>query len=64
MKITLLAGLFCITALLYASAGFGGGSSYTALLIISGTDYRLVPIIALATEQASHYCLATKQFSC
>ena len=48
MKITLLAGLFCITALLYASAGFGGGSSYTALLIISGTDYHLVPIIALA----------------
>jgi len=47
MKFALLAGLFFITALLYASVGFGGGSTYTALLIMSGTDYRLVPIIAL-----------------
>lgn len=47
MKLSLLAGLFFITALLYASAGFGGGSTYTALLIMSGTDYRIVPIIAL-----------------
>lgn len=48
MKLILLAALFFITALLYASVGFGGGSTYTALLIMSGTDYRLIPIIALS----------------
>ncbi len=48
MKFALLAILFSLTALLYASVGFGGGSTYTALLIINGTDYRLVPIIALS----------------
>lgn len=47
MKILILASLFFITALLYASVGFGGGSTYTALLIVSGTDYRFVPVIAL-----------------
>ncbi len=47
MKIACLAALFFITAGLYASVGFGGGSTYTALLVISGTDYRLVPVIAL-----------------
>ena len=47
MKIALLAALFFLTALLYASVGFGGGSTYTALLVISGTDYRLVPVLAL-----------------
>lgn len=47
MKIALLAALFFVTALLYASVGFGGGSTYTALLIVAGTDYRLVPVIAL-----------------
>jgi len=47
MKLALLAGLFFITALLYASVGFGGGSTYTALLFMSGTDYLLIPIIAL-----------------
>lgn len=44
----LLAGLFAITALLYAAVGFGGGSTYNALLVLSGIDYRLVPSIALA----------------
>jgi len=33
MKIA-LAALFLITAGLYASVGFGGGSTYTALLIL------------------------------
>ncbi|MGJ8564284.1 MAG: sulfite exporter TauE/SafE family protein [Alphaproteobacteria bacterium] len=47
MKIALLAALFFLTALLYASVGFGGGSTYTALLVISGIDYRLVPVLAL-----------------
>lgn len=42
-----LAGLFALTALLYASVGFAGGSTYTALLVLSGADYRLVPILSL-----------------
>lgn len=39
---------FGITALLYASVGFGGGSTYAALLALSGLDYRLLPLVALA----------------
>ncbi len=42
-----LAALFAITALLYASVGFGGGSTYNALLVLHGTDYRILPAIAL-----------------
>ncbi|MEX0644415.1 MAG: sulfite exporter TauE/SafE family protein [Parvularculaceae bacterium] len=43
----LLVFLFFLTALLYASVGFGGGSTYNALLVLHGTDYRLLPAIAL-----------------
>ncbi|KCZ93372.1 sulfite exporter TauE/SafE family protein [Hyphomonas johnsonii] len=43
-----LAILFFITAMLYAAVGFGGGSTYNALLILNGTDYRILPSIALA----------------
>ncbi len=43
-----LALAFFGTALLYAIAGFGGGSTYTALLVLAGTDYRAVPIVSLA----------------
>jgi uncharacterized membrane protein YfcA len=43
----LLALAFLCTALLYASVGFGGGSSYNALLMISGADYRIVPLVSL-----------------
>jgi uncharacterized membrane protein YfcA len=42
-----LAALFALTALLYASVGFGGGSTYNALLVLGGTDYRILPAIAL-----------------
>lgn len=35
------------TALLYASVGFGGGSTYSALLSLAGFDYRLLPIVSL-----------------
>ena len=38
---------FFATALLYASVGFGGGSTYNALLILMEIDYTLVPVIAL-----------------
>ncbi|HEX8239543.1 MAG TPA: sulfite exporter TauE/SafE family protein [Allosphingosinicella sp.] len=44
----LLAALFFLAALLYGAAGFGGGSTYNALLVLAGTDYRAVPVIALA----------------
>lgn len=43
----LLSVLFFATALLYASVGFGGGSTYHALLILFDTDYRLLPVLAL-----------------
>lgn len=42
-----LAFAFLLTALLYASVGFGGGSTYAALLALSGLDYRLLPMVAL-----------------
>jgi uncharacterized membrane protein YfcA len=44
----LLALAFLVTALLYASVGFGGGSTYAALLALSGLDYRLLPLVSLA----------------
>ncbi|KUO51394.1 MAG: sulfoacetate transporter [Sphingomonadales bacterium BRH_c42] len=43
----LIAGFF-VTAMLYAAVGFGGGSTYAALLALSGLDYRLLPLLALA----------------
>ena len=39
---------FLVTALLYASVGFGGGSTYSALLTLVGFDYRLLPLVSLA----------------
>ena len=39
--------LFFVTAILYSSVGFGGGSTYLALLLIWGTPYYIFPIIAL-----------------
>jgi len=39
---------FFLTALLYASVGFGGGSTYAALLALAGLDYRVLPMVALA----------------
>ncbi len=38
---------FFMTALLYAAVGFGGGSTYNALLVLAETDYRILPSIAL-----------------
>ncbi len=45
---TILSALFLITAALYASVGFGGGSTYLALLLLSGVPYFIFPIIALS----------------
>ena len=43
----ILSILFLITAILYSSVGFGGGSTYLALLLIWEIPYYIVPIIAL-----------------
>jgi uncharacterized membrane protein YfcA len=42
-----LAALFGLVALIYASVGFGGGSSYTALLTFTGIEPKLIPVISL-----------------
>jgi len=44
----LLAILFLATAALYSSVGFGGGSTYLALLLIGGIPYFIFPVIALS----------------
>jgi hypothetical protein len=44
----LLAILFLITAILYSSVGFGGGSTYLALLLIWKIPYFIFPVIALS----------------
>ncbi len=38
---------FIATAFLYASVGFGGGSTYTVILIESGLHWELVPPVSL-----------------
>ncbi len=48
MKVALLTSLFFLTALLYASVGFGGGSTYTALLVLTGANYLIIPVVSLA----------------
>lgn len=48
MPLLVLTALFLVVAVAYSAVGFGGGSSYNALLILSGMDYRLVPAIALS----------------
>ena len=44
----LLSILFLVTAILYSSVGFGGGSTYLALLLIWGIPYYIFPVIALS----------------
>ena len=39
--------LFFVTALIYSSIGFGGGSTYLAILLIWGVPYTIFPVIAL-----------------
>lgn len=54
----LLPFLFGTVAFLYAMAGFGGGSTYTALLAISGLPLAAIPILSLTCN-----CLVTSQGS-
>ena len=44
----ILSILFLVTAILYSSVGFGGGSTYLALLLIWGVPYFIFPVIALS----------------
>ena len=44
----LLAILFLVTAVLYSSVGFGGGSTYLALLLIWEVPYFIFPVISLS----------------
>jgi len=43
----ILSILFFVTAILYSSVGFGGGSTYLALLLLWGVPYYIFPLIAL-----------------
>ena len=43
----ILSFLFFLTAILYSSVGFGGGSTYLAFLLIWGIPYQIFPVIAL-----------------
>ena len=43
----ILSFLFFLTATLYSSVGFGGGSTYLALLLIWDIPYLIFPVIAL-----------------
>ena len=42
-----LAIFFLVTAILYSSVGFGGGSTYLALLVLWKVSYTVFPVIAL-----------------
>tara|TARA_Y100000590_G_scaffold96712_1_gene109891 strand:+ start:175 stop:921 length:747 start_codon:yes stop_codon:yes gene_type:complete len=44
----ILSILFFVTAIFYSSVGFGGGSTYLALLLIWGIPYYIFPVIALS----------------
>ncbi len=48
MSFYILISLFFLTALLYSSAGLGGGSTYLALLALFGLSYTSIPLFALS----------------
>ena len=43
----ILSIFFLITSILYSSVGFGGGSTYLALLLIWKVPYYIFPVLAL-----------------
>lgn len=47
VEVWTLVPLFFVTALVYATVGFGGGSTYLALLALFGVPYLVMPKIAL-----------------
>ena len=46
--LVLLSALFALIAFLYASVGFGGGSSYTAVLAMAGMAASSIPVVSLS----------------
>lgn len=42
-----MAGFFLVVALLYSMVGFGGGSSYIALMVLFDVPYERIPSLAL-----------------
>ena len=42
-----IAALFFSVALLYSSVGLGGGSSYTALMVVMGFNTAVIPMVSL-----------------
>ncbi len=44
----LLPLLFFIVAFIYSSVGMGGGSSYTAIMVISGMSTLVIPMVSLS----------------
>ena len=64
----ILAFLFFLTAFLYSIVGFGGGSTYIALLSISSISYKVAPTIALICNitvvvGGSYHFLRNRQIS-
>jgi|MDTC01.3.fsa_nt_gb uncharacterized membrane protein YfcA len=47
MELQILVPLFALVALVYSSVGFGGGSTYLALLVLAGCSHTSTPKIAL-----------------
>lgn len=43
---------FLAVALIYASVGFGGGSTYTAILALTGAPFQAIPVISLCCNLA------------
>lgn len=43
----LIVPAFFLTSLLYAMVGFGGGSTYAAILALTSLDYTLLPVLVL-----------------
>jgi uncharacterized membrane protein YfcA len=52
MPLFALVTIFLLIALVYSSVGFGGGSSYNAILVLSGTSYLAIPAISLTCNIA------------
>ena len=48
ISIWIVAAVFFVVALVYSSVGLGGGSSYTALLVIFGFSTLSIPLISLS----------------
>ncbi|MCP5464662.1 MAG: sulfite exporter TauE/SafE family protein [Deltaproteobacteria bacterium] len=68
ISVEILIPLFFLTALLYSMAGFGGGSTYLALLVLFSVSYQVIPSTALicniiVVSGGCYYYIKNKQFS-